>query len=133
MLIPATRYRDPDAVLAFLTGVLGLAEHAVYRDGAGRVTHAELRLGEGVMMFGPERDNAFAACMIAPAETGGRETTTIYAVVDDVAARHARCVDAGAEIVMPLETQDYGGSSFSVRDPEGHVWTLGDYDPRASG
>jgi uncharacterized glyoxalase superfamily protein PhnB len=30
---------------------------------------------------------------------------------------------------MPLETKDYGGSGFTVRDPEGQVWSVGDYDP----
>lgn len=129
MLIPATRYRDPETALAFLTGVLGMTTRAVYRDETGAIVHAQICVGRGMLMIGPEDDTPFGAAMVAPAAVGRRETTTVYAVVPDVAARHARAVAAGAEIFLPLEAQPYGGSSFSVRDPEGHVFTFGDYDP----
>lgn len=132
MLIPATRYADCEAALAFLTDALGLEPLAVHRDEAGGILHVEMRLGAGVMMFGPARGGRFDALMVSPAAAGG-ETTTIYAAVPDVAARHARAAAAGAEIVMPLEAQPYGGSSFSVRDPEGHIWSFGDYEPGQGG
>ncbi|MDU9003768.1 VOC family protein [Sedimentitalea todarodis] len=131
MLIPATRYRDCEAALAFVTNVLGLVEHAVYRDDAGSIVHAQIRLGRGLMMFGPPNDGSFDDVMTDPALAGG-VTTSIYVVVDDLAVRYAQVVAAGAEIVMPLEDQSYGGASFSLRDPEGHIWTLGDYDPMAA-
>ena len=130
MLIAATRYHDCEAALAFLTDVLGLAEHAVFRDDKGAIVHAQLVLGQGMVMFGPWNGGDFGRLMVDPSKAGG-ETSTVYAVVDDVAALHDRIAAAGAEIVMPLEAQDYGGSSFSVRDPEGHVWSFGDYDPYA--
>lgn len=131
MLIPATRYRDPEAALAFIRDVLGLAELAVFRDEDGRIVHAEMELGRGVMMFGPDQDNDFQQVMVHPDEVGGRETTTIYAVVPDPAPCFDRCTAAGARIIQPLEAQPQGGSSFSVSDPEGHIWTFGDYEPRA--
>ena len=46
-------------------------------------------------------------------------------------AVHERAVAAGAEIVSPLENPEYGGTFFSCRDPEGHVWNVGSYDPWA--
>ncbi len=128
MLIPATRYHDCEAALAFITGALGLHAHSVYRDEAGAIVHAQIALGRGMMMFGPHGVGDFDRFMVDPAQVGG-ETTTIYAVVDDVASAQDRAVAGGAEIVMPMQEQDYGGSSFSVRDPEGHIWTFGDYDP----
>ena len=129
MLIPATRYRDPEAALAFLRDVLGLGEHAVFRDESGAIVHAQMRCGTGLFMFGPEGRGGFDRFMVAPDAVGGRETTTVYAVVEDVVARHDRAVAAGARVVMPLEPQPHGGQSFSVADPEGHLWTFGDYDP----
>jgi uncharacterized glyoxalase superfamily protein PhnB len=36
---------------------------------------------------------------------------------------------AGAEIVMEVEDQDYGGRLYSCLDPEGHLWSFGTYDP----
>lgn len=133
MLIPATRYEDCEAALAFLTGVLELTERAVHRDERGRITHAELVLGQGMVMFGPVGGGSFDALMVSPRKAGG-ETTTIYAIVADVAGLHERVRQKGAEIIEPLRAQDYGGQGFSVRDPEGHVWSFGDYDPwRATG
>jgi len=133
MLIPATRYRDPEAALSFLTSVLGLKELAVYRDDSGVIVHAELALGTGVFMFGAaQAETPFGAYMADPSETGGRATMSVYAVVDDPAACHARAVEAGAEILLPLEDQPQGGASFTLRDPGGHVWTLGDYAPPVS-
>lgn len=131
MLIPATRYRDCEAALAFVTDVLGLVEHAVYRDDAGNILHAQIRSGNGLMMFGPPNDGPFDSFKADPSVAGG-VTTSIYVVVNDVAARHAKAVTAGAEIIVPPEDQSYGGASFSLRDPEGHIWTLGDYDPMAA-
>ncbi len=128
MLIPATRYHDCDAALTFMTDVLGLEPHAVHRGEDGAIVHAEMKLGTGLMMFGPWDKGPFSAFMADPRAAGG-ETTSIYAVVSDLAARYDRVVAAGAEVIMPLESQDYGGSNFSVRDPEGHVWSFGDYDP----
>ena len=134
MLIPATRYRDCDAALRFITDVLGLEEHAVYRSEDGKIQHAQIKLGTGMMMFGPgSAEGEFEQYMADPAEIGGRETTTIYGVVDSLAAlqeKYARVVKAGAKVLMPLAEQPYGGSNFTIADPEGHIWSFGDYDPR---
>ncbi|MBV2361345.1 VOC family protein [Thalassococcus sp. CAU 1522] len=134
MLIPATRYRDCEAALRFINDVLNLPAHAVYRDDAGRIQHAQIALGAGLMMFGPPNDGPFDRYMADPGDIGGRETTTIYAVLPDRAtlqAHYDRARAAGAEILMPLEDQPYGGANFTLADPEGHIWSFGDYDPRA--
>lgn len=138
MIIPATRYRDPEAALGFLTGTLGFHLHAAFRDEDGALIHAQLTAtaegpASGMVMIGPEgsaaEPNEFDPYMIHPSQTGGRETVSIYAVVADVAARYARTVAAGIEVLIPLRSEPYGGLSFSIRDPEGHIWTLGSYDP----
>ena len=51
-------------------------------------------------------------------------------MITDVAERYARVVAGGAKVILPLEEQFYGGSSFTVADPEGHFWTFGYFDPR---
>ena len=45
-------------------------------------------------------------------------------------AHHAQAGGAGAEIVMPPRDQDFDGRGTIRRDPEGHVWSFGSYDPR---
>jgi uncharacterized glyoxalase superfamily protein PhnB len=131
VIIPATRYRDIEAGLAFLTGTLGLRLHAVIRDGADRVIHAQLVTDAGMLMVEPlGQGGAFDELMTHPSDTGGRETVTVYLVVADVASRYARAVAGGADILIALHAEPYGGLSFTLRDVEGHIWTLGSYDPR---
>jgi uncharacterized glyoxalase superfamily protein PhnB len=58
-------------------------------------------------------------------------TQGIYVVVADPDAHFARAKAAGAQILMELTDQDYGGRDYTARDPEGHIWTFGSYDPWA--
>jgi uncharacterized glyoxalase superfamily protein PhnB len=130
MIIPATRYRDPEAALVFLTKTLGFTEHAVFRDEDGVMIHAQLTTETGMVMIAPHSEGGeFDGYMTHPDQTGGRETVSIYAVVTDVAQRYARSVAGGAQILIPLRSEPYGGLSFTLCDPEGHIWTLGSYDP----
>lgn len=131
MLIAATRYRDCDAALRFLTRVLGLTAHAVFRDAQGAIEHAQLTLGPAMVMIGPEAPGEFDQWLTSPDQTGGRETTTIYAVVPDIHPVWERACQAGATILIALRSEAHGGESFSLRDPEGHIWTIGTYDPFA--
>jgi Uncharacterized protein conserved in bacteria len=131
-LIASLRYRDADAALAFLTRTFGFAEHAVYRGEDGKVQHAELSFGNGMIMIGPVADTPFGKFMRQPGDAGG-VTTSLYAIVADPDAHHAASLEAGFEVVMPLRDEFYGGREYSVRDPEGHVWTFGTYDPWSAG
>lgn len=57
---------------------------------------------------------------------------SVYCLVEAVDAHFARAKAAGAEITREPETQDYGGRDYTAKDPEGHVWTFGTYDPWAA-
>jgi len=127
-IIPAMRYRDPNKAVEFLCQAFGFKEKAVYRGESGGVEHAELTLGNGMIMLGPVRDTEFSKLMKQPDEAGG-ETQTAYIVVKDVDAHHARAKAAGIEIVIDIKDEDYGGRDYTCRDPEGHIWTFGSYDP----
>ena len=132
-LISCLGYRDADAAVAWLCRAFGFREHAVYRDEAGKVVHAELVLGNGMIMLGPDQGGEFGKqVMTLPARAGGRCTQTIYAIVEDVDAHCARATAEGAEVVIAPRGESYGGRSYSVRDPEGHAWSFGTYDPWAT-
>jgi uncharacterized glyoxalase superfamily protein PhnB len=128
-IIPALRYRDAPAAIAFLCRAFGFEEQLVV-PGKDGIDHAQLRLGNGMVMLGSIRDTPYGRLMREPGEVGG-VTQSIYVVVADADALHDRAKAAGAEIVLPLVTQDYGGRDFTCRDPEGHLWTFGTYDPFA--
>ncbi|MBA2573761.1 MAG: VOC family protein [Nocardioidaceae bacterium] len=119
---PAFRYRDAKAAIEFLTTVLGFEESAVHTDGENTdlITHAELRwpLGGGIML-GSDRESP------SWPSTAGQGAT--YVVTDDPDALHAKAVDAGVSVVQELTDQDYGSREFSIRDPEGNLWSFGTY------
>ena len=56
-------------------------------------------------------------------------TQSVYVVVEDTDAHHARAKAAGAEIVRELQETDYGSREYSARDSEGHLWHFGTYRP----
>jgi len=85
-----------------------------------------------VMLGSVDNGSAWGRRIVQPDEIGHRETQACYVVVADCAAHYAQAKAAGAEIVDELETRDYGGSGYSARDPEGHLWSFGDYDPWAA-
>lgn len=132
-IIPSLRYRDALVAIDWLCRAFGFEKHAVYvADDGKTVQHAQLTFGNGMIMLGSADNQSDWSKRIAqPDEIGGRVTGGIYLIVADCAAHYEQAKAAGAEIVMPLETKDYGGSGYSASDPEGYLWSFGDYDPWA--
>jgi uncharacterized glyoxalase superfamily protein PhnB len=128
-IMPAFRYRDAYAAIDWLCKVLGFERHVVYEGEAGTVGHAELKLNGGMIMLGSAKDDEYGRGFKSPDELGGIETQCTYVVVADADAVHARAVAAGATIVRPLQDTPYGSREFGVKDPEGHSWSVGTYDP----
>jgi uncharacterized glyoxalase superfamily protein PhnB len=129
-VIPSFRYRDAQAAIAWLETVLGFVRKAVYEKPDGTVEHAELVLGTGMIMLGSASNASPAPQFNArPEEIGGRVTSGMYLLVADCEPVYARAVAAGVEMVMELRTMDYGGKAFAVRDAEGYMWSVGEYDP----
>jgi uncharacterized glyoxalase superfamily protein PhnB len=81
-----------------------------------------------MIMLGSVRENEFGQLLKQPAEVGG-ETQCAYLIVADADAHYARAKAAGARIVIDIKDEDYGGRGYTCRDPEGHIWNFGTYDP----
>ena len=129
-LVPSLRYRDAPAAIDWLCRVFAFAQHAVYANPDGTIAHAELTSGSGMIMLGSVRDEGVHVPFVAqPDEVQNRSTAGIYFVVPDCEPVYAAVQTARAHIVMPLQTMPYGGKAFSCLDPEGHLWSLGEYDP----
>ncbi len=124
-MIPCFGYADPKAAIPWLGRAFGFEPYAVHLNDAGDVVHAELTFGCGMIMFN-------LRFMTTPENAGGRCTQSVYVIVDDVDAHHARAAAAGAEIVMAPKDEDYGGRNYAARDAEGHIWSFGSYDPWTS-
>ncbi len=132
-VISCLSYSDPSAAVEWLQRAFGFQPHAVYKDDSGAVMHAELTFGNGMIMIGPAGKGEFGKrFMTMPGNCGDRCTQAVCVIVDDVDGHHDRAASAGAEIVMKPEDQSYGGRNYAARDPEGHVWSFGSYDPWAA-
>ncbi len=130
-IIPGLRYRDAHAAIEFLCKAFGFTRHAVYDDGEGGVAHAQLVYGSGMVMLGSVRDGDFGQHLLQPDQTGGKETQCPCVIVKDCKAHYEQAKAAGARIVDDYAEKDYGGAGYSCRDPEGHLWWFGSYDPWA--
>jgi uncharacterized glyoxalase superfamily protein PhnB len=132
-VIPCLRYRDAAKAIDWLCDAFGLTRHLVVPGEAGSIAHAELAFGAGMIMLGSagKHGGGYDELVRTPAEVGGVGTQSVYVVVEDADAHHARARAAGAEVVMPLVDQDYGGRGYTCRDLEGNVWSFGTFDPWA--
>ena len=129
-IIPSIHYRQSARALAFLCDAFGFTKQFAVQDKDGSVEHAQLTFGNAMIMIGQARDSEFGKLQ-QPPQPGQPVNQSVYVVVDDADAHCKTAREAGAEIVMEPEDQDYGGRLYVCRDFEGHVWSFGTYDPWA--
>ena len=130
--IPCLRYRDAPAAINWLCRVFGFERQLVVPGAGGHIAHAQLVLGGGMVMLGSaDNTSDFGKHVRQPDEVGGVETQSAYLVVPDADVVHARVLAEGGRVVLALVDQDYGGRGFTCTDLEGHLWSVGSYDPWA--
>jgi PhnB protein len=106
--------------IAFYTEVLGGTERMRMEAPGGRVGHAEIEIGDSVLMLSDEWPEAGVR---APGAYGGTPVMmSLY--VEDVDATVQRALDRGATILRPVEDQFYGDRSGQFTDPWGHRWSV---------
>ena len=128
-IYPALRYRDAEAAAEWPGRAFGFEQKAMYRGDDGTIQHAELCLGNGLVMLGQHRPGGFFGD--TPPDPAA-SPQSIYVVIEDVDAHHDRASAAGAEISRDPVDQDYGSREYAVRDLEGNLWSFGTYDPFAA-
>jgi uncharacterized glyoxalase superfamily protein PhnB len=120
---PILVYADAPAAVRFLVQAFGFEEAIVVPGAAPNVVeHAQLRWpeGGGVMLSTANR----AESVFSQRPTGA---ASVYVVTDRPDSLHERALAAGAKLVQGLRDEDYGSRGFSVRDPEGNLWSFGTY------
>jgi uncharacterized glyoxalase superfamily protein PhnB len=128
-VIPGMFYRNAPEAIEWLCRVFGFHKHAIVPGPDNTIMHAELTLGQGMIMLGSLGDNPHRAFMKHPSEVGGVETHGLNLIVDDADAVYQRAKAAGAKIVFEIEDKPYGGRGFGCQDLEGRLWYVGTYDP----
>jgi uncharacterized glyoxalase superfamily protein PhnB len=126
-ITPYLLYEDVDTAVDWLVTTFGFIERLRMKGPDGKALHAEVALGDGVVMMGypgPDYRN--------PVHRGGA-TQLVYVYVDDVDAHFGATEAAGAHILQELADQLYGDRTYGAEDPEGHQWSFAqhvrDVDP----
>ena len=109
-----------DQAIDFYKKVFGASESFRMANPDGRIGHAEIRIGDSVIMLADEAPDAGYR---SPRSIGGTAVSTML-YVEDADACFGRAVAAGAQVRRPLTDQFYGDRSGTVEDPFGHVWTI---------
>jgi len=130
-IIPVLKYRNAAAAVDWLCDAFGFEQHIVVPGDEGTIAHAQLLLGNSMIMLGSGGGDSPFDRLQAPPGKDAPVTQSAYIVVDDVDAHYAQAKEAGAEIVLDIQDEDYGGRGYSCRDPEGYLWNFGSYDPWA--
>jgi PhnB protein len=121
---PRLVVRDGDAAIAFYRRAFGAEEIGErFTDPQGLVIHAEVRIGNSIVMVSAESEDAGAPAR-SPMSLGGVVTAVMATYWDDVDAAWQRAIAAGAEVLYPLADQFYGERGGRVRDPFGQQWML---------
>lgn len=127
-LIPNLVYQDAPQAIEWLAEAFGFECTLRVEANRGGIAHAQLLHGDTMIMLSSVRDDEFGKNFGEPSVVGAN-TQGIYLVVEDAQAYYDRAIGAGAETILPVTEQDYGGEGFTVRDCGGHIWSFGSYNP----
>ena len=118
---PVTPYLIVDgaaAAIEFYESVLGARERMRMDAPGGRIGHAELEIGDSVVMLADEHPDIGA---LGPKSVGGTPVS-LHVYVDDVDGVFKRAIDAGGRELRPIEDRFYGDRLGTFEDPFGHHW-----------
>lgn len=109
---------DAARALEFYKKALGATELMRHGGPGGKIGHAEVRIGDTVVMLADEHPDHHAH---GPRKFGG-SPVSLHVYVEDVDAVWAKALAAGAKVTRPLDNQFYGDRIGSFEDPFGHTW-----------
>ena len=113
--------KDAAAALDYYKSVFGAVELMRFDAPGGKIGHAEIKIGDSAVMLAdemPERG------YVSPQTLGGTPLSLML-YVEDVDSVFDRAVSAGAKVDQPIKDQFYGDRTGTIRDPFGHMWTIG--------
>ncbi|HLP01068.1 MAG TPA: VOC family protein [Opitutaceae bacterium] len=117
---PYLTVRGAARALAFYQQAFGAKELFRIDDSEGRVGHAEIQIGDSIIMLSDEYPDMGS---VGP-ETLGGTAVSLLIYVEDCDAVYDRAVKAGAHPTRPLQNMFYGDRSGTVKDPFGHQWLI---------
>jgi PhnB protein len=117
---PYLAVEDATEAIEYYTKAFGAKERVRMETPDGKVGHAELEIGDSLVMLS---DPFPQASTKPPTELGGT-SVSVFMYVEDVDAVVKQAVDAGATVAMEVADQFWGDRFGSVKDPFGHLWSI---------
>ena len=120
-LTPFLTCRDAARAIEFYKQAFGAVERGVAKGPDGKVMHAELKIGDSIIMLGDE----FPEFGVLSPQAIGGSPMGLHIYIDGVDAAFDRAVKAGAVVEMPVADQFWGDRYGKLKDPFGHKWSIG--------
>ena len=112
--------RGASRALDYYKKAFGAVELMRFPGENGTIGHAEIKIGQGVVMLADEMPQMGYN---SPQSIGGTPVSLMF-YVTDVDGRFAQAIEAGGTIKQEVKDQFYGDRSGTLVDPFGHVWTI---------
>ena len=112
--------KDAARAIDFYKRAFGAHEMVRLEGADGRIAHCEIKIGDASILLADEWEGVGAT---SPSSLGG-SPVIIHLQVEDVDAIAKSAIEAGAEVIFPVQDQFYGERAGRLRDPFGHMWLL---------
>jgi len=119
-LTPFLTVRDAARAIEFYKQAFGATERGVAKGPDGKVMHAEIKIGDSIIMMSDE----FPEFGSLSPESVGNTSMGLHIYVEDVDSAFDRAVKAGAKVEMPVMDQFWGDRYGRLKDPFGHKWSI---------
>lgn len=119
-LTPALIVRDAERAIEFYKTAFGAKERGTMKGPDGKVLHAELTIGDSIVMLSDEFPQ-FGG--LSPQSIGG-SASSLHIYVEDVDTAFDRAIKAGGQVTMPVMDQFWGDRYGQLKDPFGHKWSI---------
>jgi|SRR5271165_2573407 len=117
---PYLYVRGAAAAIDYYKNIFGAAEILRLPGPDGRIMHAEIKIGDSIVMLADENPSAG---MMSPQTIGGYSAGMLV-YIENVDAVISKAIESGAKALRPIKDQFYGDRSGSVLDPFGQMWTI---------
>lgn len=117
---PSIMVKGAADAIEFYKKALGAQEMSRFKGPDGKIMHAEIRIGDSIMMLGDEMPQHGGK---GPKSIGGTPVA-FFVYSEDVDSAWKKAVDAGGKPIVPLENQFWGDRTGCLEDPFGHRWWL---------
>jgi PhnB protein len=112
--------RGAGGAIDFYKKVFGAKEIVRMAGPIGQIMHAEIKIGDSMIMLADENPKAGA---MSP-QTAGGISVSLHVYLENVDAVVQKAIDSGAKLLRPVQNQFYGDRSGTLIDPFGHMWSV---------